>query len=258
HDTTDGLGEARAAARQFPRLRLVPGVEVSAIFSPGTLHILGLGIDEDTPDLRALTAHFQAAREARNPRIIAKLQAMGLRIDMDDVLAVAPRPPNGRRRIVSRLHMAQALHKKGFARSVPDAFARYVGDGGPAYVAKERLAPAEVIPAIHAAGGAAVAAHPTQMRCRDNRHLEEVMRSLMDVGLDGIEVYHSDHTDEQTRFYLELARHLGLLVAGGSDFHGPAKPQAVLGRPRTPISLVAEPWASRWFGGPQEAGQKRR
>ncbi len=253
HDTTDGLPDARAAAGQFPDLSLIPGVEVSAIFSPGTLHVLGLGIDEDAPALRELTAHFQAAREARNPKIISRLQAMGLRIDLDDVRAVAPRPPDGRRRIISRLHMARALQEKGFVRSVAEAFARYVGDGGPAYVAKERLSPGEVIAAIHASGGAAVAAHPVQMRCRDRRHLERVIRSLVDVGLDGIEVYHTDHTDEQARRYLDLARRLNLLVTGGSDFHGQAKPEALLGRPRTPISLVGEPWASRWLAGPHEA-----
>jgi len=249
HDTTDGLAEARAAARELPELRLIPGVEVSAIFSPGTLHILGLGIDEGAPALRELTAHFQAAREARNPKIISRLQAMGLRIDMDDVRAVAARAPGERGRIISRLHIAQALHRKGLARSVAEAFARYVGDGAPAYVPKERLSPGEVIEAIHASGGAAVAAHPVQMQCPSPRHLAEAIRSLRDVGLDGIEIYHTDHTPEQTRSYLELARRLDLLVTGGSDFHGPAKPEAVLGRPRTPIGLLDEPWASRWFPG---------
>ena len=250
HDTTDGLAEARAAAAEFPELRFVGGVEVSAVFSPGTLHVLGLGIDENTPALARLLGHFRAARRERNPRILSKLQAMGLRIDLDDVRAAAPNPDGAPRKIISRLHIAHALVGKGFVASISEAFARYLGDGAPAYVHKERLAAAEVIEAIHAAGGAAVVAHPVQMKCAGRGDLERAIHSLVDVGLDGIEVHHSDHTDEQTRFYLELARQMDLLITGGSDFHGSSKPDARLGRPPMVRSLIGEPWASRWFAGP--------
>ena len=255
HDTTDGLDEARAAAQGCPQLRWVPGVEVSAVFSPGTLHLLGLGIDQTAPALRELTARFRAAREERNPRIISKLQALGLPIDMDDVRAAAPPPLTEGKRVLSRLHIARALQEKRLVRSIAEAFDRYLGDGAAAYVPKDRMAPAEVIAAIHASGGAAVAAHPVQMRCRDEEHLERAIRSLVDAGLDGIEVYHSDHSDRQTRCYLDLARWLGLLVTGGSDFHGSGKPHVTVGRPRTTITVVDEPWASRWFSDDRATGQ---
>ena len=247
HDTTAGIAEARAAATDLPDLHFIAGVEVSAVFSPGTLHILGLGIDESDPALLEMTAHFRHAREQRNPKIIQRLQAMGVGIDMDDVRAAAGAGADRPSRIISRLHIAQALASKGVAQSVAEAFDRYVGDGAPAYVPKDRMAPEQVIAAIRSAGGAAIAAHPAQMRCRSPEELQRVLRQLKDVGLAGVEVYHSDHTDVQTRQYLDLAYGLELLVTGGSDFHGPAKPHVRLGYPRTPLSIVAEPWASRWF-----------
>ena len=248
HDTTAGLGEARAAAASLAELRLVPGLEVSAACEAGTMHLLGLGIDEDAPAVRELTAWYRSAREERNPKILARLRAMGVPIDMEDVLAVAGRGAPGAARIVSRVHIAEALRRKGFVASADEAFARYIGSGAPAYVAKARRDPGDVIAAIRAGGGAAVLAHPVQLGCEDAGRLEALVRRLRDAGLDGIEVYHGDHTDAQTRGYLDLARRLGLLVTGGSDFHGAAKPGVRLGRPRVPISVVAEPWASRWFG----------
>ena len=258
HDTTAGLDEARAAAETLPRLRFIPGVEVSAAFSPGTMHILGLGIDETAAALREMTARFRAARQQRNPRIIARLQAMGVPVDMDDVRAVAERPGETPGRIISRLHIAEAICRAGFAADRRDAFDRYVGDGAPAYVAKDRLGPAEVISAIHAAGGAAVIAHPVQLRCTSLRELERVARGLMEAGLDGIEVYHGEHSDEQTRSYLELARRLGLLVTGGSDYHGVSKPDVRMGRPLVPAAAITGPWARRWLGsgqhGPRDDG----
>jgi hypothetical protein len=250
HDTTDGLAEARLAARQFPKLRFVPGLEVSARFSPGILHILALGIDEAAPPLREVIAQCRAARDERNPKIAAKLQAMGVPINMDDVRAAAA--ACGRRdvTVLGRLHIAEAIRRKGYAATVREAFQRYVAEGAPAYVAKDRLEAAEVISRIRAAGGAAVLAHPVQLRCQGTRELEQTVRRFVEAGLDGIEVYHSDHNDEQTRLYLELARRFGLLVAGGSDFHGPAKPDVRVGHPPVPMSVVAEPWASRWFKPP--------
>jgi hypothetical protein len=250
HDTTDGLTDARASATRFPRLALVPGVEISVAYEPGTMHVLGLGIAEGSTPMRELTDWYRAARRERNPRIIAKLQAMGLPVDMDDVLAVA-RAPGGRAgTIISRVHIAETLRRKGCVTTTAEAFDRYIGSHAPAYVHKRRRQPADAIAQIRAAGGTAVLAHPVQLRCDGPRQLEQILRQLMDAGLEGIEVYHTDHSDQQTRHYLELARRLGLVVTGGSDLHGLVRSAAKLGRPRVPISVVAEPWASRWFGGP--------
>jgi len=237
HDTTAGLAEARAQAKGYPELRFLGGIEVSAIFPSGTLHILGLGIDEASAPLAALTARLRAAREERNPKMIAKLQAIGVGIDLDDVLSCAGATTEGPR-VVGRLHMAMALQRRGCVRSLDEAFARYLGNDGPAYVDKERTRPAEAIGAIRSAKGTAVLAHPPHLRYQNAAQLERIVRELISAGLGGIECYHSDHTPEQTRLYLDLARRFDLLVTGGSDFHGQGKPDVRLGKPRVPASQV--------------------
>jgi len=240
HDTTDGLAEARAAADELVDLHFVPGIEISAKFPGGTLHILGLGIDENAPELLAATARLRSARQRRNPKMIAKLQRLGLDITMDDVLAVVSEIRHGQAgRIIGRLHIAETLRRKGCVRTIAEAFARYVGSEGAAYVDKERLAPRRAIGVINDAGGVAVLAHPGQLNCRNRAQLERIVRELVGMGLAGIEAYHTDHTAEQTRLYLDLARQYGLPATGGSDFHGAAKPEARLGRPRVPLATIA-------------------
>jgi len=238
HDTLAGLAEARAEAALHPRLRLVEGIEVSARFTGGTLHILGLGIDPEAEELRRLAERLREARDERNPKMLARLRALGVPITMEDVLAEGSAPADGRPLVIGRMHFALALCRKGCATSVAEAFDRYLGDGAPAYVDKERIAPAEAIGAIRQAGGLAVLAHPVQLHLANRAQLERVVRELARHGLGAIEVYHTEHTPAQTRAFLDLARRLGLGVTGGSDFHGAAKPEAVLGRPRVPASVV--------------------
>ena len=249
HDTTSGLAEARAAAASRPALRFIPGVEVSARYSPGTMHILGLGIDESSQPLRKLLAGFIDARDERNPRILSKLHALGMDVGMDDVLAAAESFDPGRRHVIGRMHIAEAMRVKGYAQSIQDAFTRYLGSGGPAFVDKERLEPRGVIEGIIAGGGVAVLAHPVQLKIDEGQELEDYVRRLAGWGLGGIEVYHPDHSDQQTRRYLDLARRLGLLVTGGSDFHGAAKPGVEIGRPKVPLAAITGPLAEILVGG---------
>lgn len=248
HDTTDGLAGAAAAAAATPALRVIAGVEVSAVFAPGTLHVLGLGIDPRAAPLWSLMDRLRAARDERNPKIVARLAAMGMAIDMDDVRAAAGALRAAAGRILGRVHIAEALRRKGHVADIDEAFARLIGDGCPAYVDKERIAPPEAMACIHAAGGLAVLAHPVQLRLGEGTELERFVRGLAGDGLDGIEVYHSDHDQRQTRAYLDLAVRLGLLVSGGSDFHGQAKPLVRLGRPVVPVSVV-RPLLERLCGG---------
>ena len=241
HDTTAGLAEARAAADDFEDLRFVAGIEVSAKFQPGTMHILGLGIDGDSPALGELARFLREARKQRNPQMVARLQAIGARIDMDDVLAVAA---EARGQIddgpIGRIHIAEAMRRKGLVRTTDEAFEKFIAKGGPAYVDRERWTPARTIQAIRNAGGVPVLAHPVQLNYDNRAQLMRIVRNLTDHGLEGIEAYHSDHSARQTRFYIALAKHLGLAITGGSDFHGPAKPQAQLGRPRVPLSALTD------------------
>ncbi len=233
HDTTDGLAGAAAASAGIT-VRFVSGIEVSARFTDGTLHILGLGFEANGRPVRRLAEQLLACRQERNPKMAAKLQSMGLDVTMDEWRAQA----GGK--VVGRLHLAGLLQRKGYVRSVGEAFDRYIGVGAPGFVDKERLAPADAIAAIHDGGGLAVLAHPPQLHCANSAQLERVVRSLRRDGLDAIEVYHPDHSPPQTRAYLDLARKLGLLVSGGSDFHGAGKPDARLGIPRVPLAAVEQ------------------
>ncbi len=244
HDTTAGLTEARRAAEAFPRLQFIGGVEVSARFSPGVLHILALDIDESSPALRELIASLRAARDERNPRMIAKLRELGVKIDMQDVLAVAG-TGHAAGSIVGRMHMAEALRRSGYVRSIAEAFDRYIGAGQPAFLEKDRIPPAEVLAAITESGGVSVLAHPPQLGCRNRMQLERVVRELAGMGLEAIEAYHRDNTPRQIRLYLDLARRMNLAVTGGSDFHGAMKSHVQLGRPRVPLSAVTGRLAGR-------------
>lgn len=279
HDTTAGIAEARQAAGSFAELCFVAGIEVSATFMGGTLHILGLAIDEHSPKLASMVASLRQARDERNPNMIRKLQELGLDIAMEDVLAVAcesavarapspvdhPGAPPGQlagsvtpedtsgtteaqpKRVVSRLHIAEALRRKHFVSSTGDAFDRYIGEGRPAYIDKERLPPREVIAAIREAGGLAAVAHPVQLGCTNRLQFETILRGLIRDGLEGIEVYHSDHNPEQTRLYLDMARKFDLAATGGSDYHGRNKP-VQLGRPVVPLGANSDKWQRRLFG----------
>jgi len=243
HDTIAGVWEAQRAAAEHPGLHFLAGVEISAKRPVGVLHILGLGIDPSSTVLGRVLKDLRDARDLRNPKIIDRLRRMGVRIGMDDVLAAAQRlgpDTDDRPCVVGRLHIAQAMINAGYVRTVEEAFAKYLGSEAPAYVDKEKLTAREAIDAIHAAGGLAILAHPVQLGCRNRAELEQTVKDLVGAGLDGLEAYHTDHTPQQTRIYLDIARRAGLCVTGGSDFHGRAKPQAMLGRPRVTLGMVAE------------------
>jgi len=234
HDSAAGIAEARAAAAGLP-IRLVTGIELSARFTGGTLHILGLGIDPDAPALAAVARRLADARIARNPEMIARLRDAGVDVTLDEWKAAA-----GDSGMVGRLHLAKLLCAKKYARSIGEAFGRYIGADTPGFVDKERLASAEAIDAIHDAGGLAVLAHPPELNFTNFAQLDSFVRSLVREGLDGIECIHSECTPAQTRHYLDLAKKLGLLVSGGSDFHGPANLDVRLGIPRVPVEAVRE------------------
>jgi predicted metal-dependent phosphoesterase TrpH len=222
HDNVGGIAEAREAGRRLG-VEVVPGVEISADYGPGTMHILGLGIDVESPELLKSLQGLQQARRERNPKVIERLRAAGVELTLGEVEKLAGANQ------VGRPHFAQALVDKGAARDFNDAFERFLAKGRPAYVAKARLAPQEAIRCIHAAKGLAVLAHPIQLKL-NGAELEAKVAELKGLGLDGVEVYHSDHGPEEERLYLALAQSHGLKVSGGSDFHGIPGKDAELGR----------------------------
>ena len=224
HDTIAGAAEAALAAR-CEGIDFLPGIEISAEFpQPGTLHILGYGIDPQSASLQLMTRELIDGRDTRNPKIIDRLRQIGVPITMEEVETQAA---GG---VVGRPHIAAVLLKKGLVSSIKQAFDVYLGHGGSAYFDKERLSPARAIGMIHDAGGVAVVAHPSQLRTENDAQLERVIKDLIDLGLDGIEVLHSDHSETQIKKYTELADRYRVLKTGGSDFHGMNKPKISLGR----------------------------
>lgn len=251
HDTVAGIAEAQTAAAEFPELTLVPGIEISAIFPHGTLHILGLGIDPDSPVLAQALADFKDARDNRNPLILQKLAELGMTLSMDEVLAAARRYSNNQQpagQIIGRVHIAQAMLARGFARSINEAFDKYIGSGKVAYVDKERLTPRQAIQTIHNAGGVAILAHPPQLKYENSAQLLRILQEFTQAGLDGIEAYHSDNSPEQTRLYVDLAHKLNMGTTGGSDFHGSGKPHVRLGQPRVSVSMIGQRFRRKLLG----------
>jgi len=231
HDTGGGLIEAQTAAAAAG-LRFVPGIEISAEApAPATLHLLGYFIDPHSPALLHMSQILLDGRNNRNPRIIKRLNELGCKISMDQVLEIASRGQgNGDRAVVvGRPHIAQALLESHCVASLKQAFDVYLGMGGAAYFDKERLTPRQAIDCIHEAGGLVVLAHPVQLRAENHAHLQNSIESLIDLGLDGIEVWHSDHRPQDCTFLQQIATKYRLVVTGGSDFHGTRKPDIDIG-----------------------------
>ncbi|HEX5543920.1 MAG TPA: PHP domain-containing protein [Nitrospira sp.] len=242
HDITTGVAEAVAAGQECG-IEVIPGVEISALADNSELHILGYFFDRQDSDLLGHLKTLRSARHRRNPLIIERLQTLGIDITYDEVRALAGTDSIG------RPHIARVLMDKQVVPSAKEAFDRFLAEGKPAYVPRELPSPAEAIRWIKAARGLAVLAHPTWVKAGEQSLLDLVRRLKAD-GLDGVEVYYSTHTARQTREYLSLAQQLGLLVTGGSDFHGLTKPDIEVGIGKgtlhIPVSLLSKMKAAAW------------
>ena len=220
HDTVAGLKEGRAASNQLG-IEFINGLELSAEYSPGTMHILGYYIDDQHKGLAGKLEELRAARDARNPEIASRLHALGVDVQYAEVADLAGNE------VVGRPHFARVLVDRGHAASIQDAFNRFLAKGAAAYVEKKRLSPAESIALIHSAGGVAVLAHPYQLKLPSDA-LELLIGELVEMGLDGIEAIYSRHSPGDCDRYSKLARRYGLLLTGGSDYHGTYKPDITL------------------------------
>jgi len=220
HDTVAGLPEAIAAGRSLG-IEVIPGIELSSRWGQTELHILGYFLDWNDRELQRELTRFQDARHVRNPRIIEKLNALGIDLTYEEVRSLAGNDS------VGRPHIARVLIEKGYVTSAKEAFDRYLADGAAAYVPRALPDPAEAIAVIRAARGIPVLAHPSWLDRSEG--IYKICEQLKAVGLAGIEVHYSSHRPEQTAAYLEVARRLDLLVTGGSDFHGVTKPEVEVG-----------------------------
>lgn len=227
HDTVAALVEvgAEAAARG---IRLVPGIEITSVADGRDVHLLGYFIDPANAPLLAFLEGQRALRVSRVREIGARLAVLGMPIDVEALVTTAATRPGTS---VGRPQVARALVSAGHVGSVQEAFERWLATGLPAFVPRTGPSPAAVVEVVHAAGGIISFAHPAVTR-RD-----ELIRPLADHGLDAIEVYHSDHRPEDVQEYRNLAQRLGVLISGGSDFHG-EDPLAPTERARTRRSTL--------------------
>jgi predicted metal-dependent phosphoesterase TrpH len=230
HDTIEGNKEALNAGVK-EGLEVVPGIEISVDYSPGSMHMLGYFIDTESQRLQEKLALLQDSRSDRNPKIIEKLNGLGLDITYDEVVEASG---GGQ---VGRPHIAQVLLKKGYITTIQEAFDKYLGKGAPAYFDKFRLNAEDAIAMITDAGGVPVLAHPFTLKCKNQGELERLIKHLTDHGLQGLEVYYTEHNEEQISRYRLLAERNNLLLTGGSDFHGANMAGVELGTGRGSLKI---------------------
>ncbi len=227
HDSVEGVAVARARAADEP-IEIVSGVELSSHTAAcEDVHILGYFLDISSAALSVTLEALRRQRADRADAIIGALADAGCSVCREDVETLAG---DG---AVGRSHIARALVAAGDAVSIDDAFRRLIGHGAPFYRPKRTLSGREALALIHACGGAAVLAHP-------GVNGEGALIELLDVGLDGIEAFHAEHTERQRAHYVAIAEHHGLVATGGSDFHGPGTKNAILGAGGCPPSAVDE------------------
>ncbi|MDR7418356.1 MAG: PHP domain-containing protein [Armatimonadota bacterium] len=227
HDTTAGVDAAVAAGRAGG-LEVWPAVELSCDVEAGEVHVLGYFIAHHLPWFQQLLERLRDGREKRAERMVEKLAALGVPVRFERVRALAAGGALG------RPHVARALLEAGYVKTVNEAFERFIGRTGPAYVERVKVTPSQAVQVIHAAGGLAVLAHPGWGQ------QDSLIPDLVAAGLDGIEVYYPDHTPDQVKHYNELAERYRLLVTGGTDYHGGGlATQVPVGGQYVPETLVA-------------------
>ncbi|MFA5004777.1 MAG: PHP domain-containing protein [Candidatus Omnitrophota bacterium] len=225
HDTVSALAPAMAAAKASG-VEIVPGIELTAQYEGQEIHILGYYIDYRNEQLLEKLLLVRQDRVERVIKIVNNLKEMGVHLDAQAVFDISGNAT------VGRMHVARALVKEGLVGSTGEAFQRYIGDKSPAYVLGFKFSPAEAIKLIRECGGVAVLAHPYII------HNDSLIPQFVKDGLMGLEAYYPEHSQSMINFYLGLAKELDLLVTGGSDFHGSAKPDVKLGKMKIPWELV--------------------
>ena len=213
HDTTAGIAEAREAATRLG-LHLTTGIELSTDLEKTDVHLLGFGIDTESKRLQDYLTWLREGRLGRTRKAVAILEGMGVPVRIERVFEIAGEAT------VGRPHLARALMEAGHVRSVQEAFDRFLGDGKPADVPREKLSPKDAIGEVHAAGGVVFVAHAIFI----GDDYPTVVEQFAGWGLDGIETYYKHYSPEQVSDHAALGRRLGIGLSGGSDYHGLGNP----------------------------------
>jgi len=227
-DAMEGIGLAKMAAA-FNGIDILDGVELSTEHDGMEIHILAYCVAPENAGLQEHLNIFHAARLNGARQIVTKLQHMGIDISYDQVLKLAGSGS------VGRPHIAQALQAIGRISSITEAFEQYIGVGKPAYEPRLKYHPVDMVKLVRQLGRVPVLAHPG-ISCG-----EDFIMTLIDAGLQGLEVYHSKQTLDMENYYLGLCRHYSLIATGGSDFHGVgAAGHGRLGEARVPFAVVTQ------------------
>jgi predicted metal-dependent phosphoesterase TrpH len=209
HDSIEGIVPAREAAKNYPGLTVIGGVEINTDIPSGELHILGYLFDPENAELRVTLERLRNSRIERARKMVGKLRGIGLKVDFERVQELAGEGSLG------RPHIAQALLEKGYIASFKEAFYKYIGREGPAYVERDKISPVEATRLILRAKGIPVMAHPFTFN-----DPEKLISECQAAGLMGLEVYYNNYSHEQVQELLRLAQKYNLIPTGGSDFHG--------------------------------------
>jgi len=225
HDTVSGL-KPTIDLGKISGLEVLPGIELSAEFESQEVHILGYLIDYNNQEFLEKLKSLKENRVDRIYKIVEKLNNQGVDLTAQEVFDFSDLGTAG------RLHVARALLKRGSVKSIYEAFQKYIGDKGPAYVCGFRFSPKDAIDFIKAAGGVSVLAHPYIL------NNDQLIYEFIKLGLGGLEAYYPEHSQGTTNFYLEIAKKHNLVVTGGSDCHGAAKPEVRIGSMKISYDLV--------------------
>ncbi len=209
HDSVEGVLPALEAAKAFPELRVIPGVEISTDMPYGQAHVLGYFIDYTSNELKSALERFRNSRQRRAREMIIKLRDLGIDIDRQRVQEIAGDGSIG------RPHIAQVMLEKGYIMSFTEAFDKYIGQGGPAYVEREKMTPVEAAEMIVRAKGLPVLAHPFTVTDPEVTVIE-----LKPAGLVGIEAYYKDYSADEIENLVSMAEKYDLITTGGTDYHG--------------------------------------
>lgn len=209
HDTVNSLQRAKDYINRInSSLKFIPGIEINTDYENEEVHILGYFLDYKNEEFLAKLTELKEARYNRAIKMLDKLKNMGITLNLAAVEKIAQGD------IIARPHIGQALVDKGYVFSVKEAFEKYLAKGRPAYVPRTKFTPAEAIRLINNVGGIAILAHPGLIR--DGT----VIYDVIDMGIEGIEVYYPEHSFLQIDYYLKICQEKNLLITGGSDFHG--------------------------------------
>jgi 3',5'-nucleoside bisphosphate phosphatase len=225
HDTTDGFVDALNSLEEDD-LELIPGVELSCMFSGNDVHLLGYLIDYKNPEFVKTIKKFREERLNRGKAMVVKLNELGINLSIETVTAIAGNAAMG------RPHIADALLREEFVQTYDEAFARYLGYHAPAYVPKKHLEVEHAINILHLIGGLAVLAHPGTL---DH---DEYIPLFVEMGLDGLEAYHSLHDRKRIDHYKNICKKYNLIHTGGSDCHGPRKGKLLMGTIHVPYECL--------------------